>query len=159
MKLCFKCKQHKLIEMFYAHPKMGHQGKCKECAKADSREYRHRKTLDPAWRLSERQRIRLKTRVARAAGKGMNKNRRMALYGVKYPEKARATRIVRHAVEQGTLLRQPCERCRALKTHAHHDDYSKPLDVRWLCIQHHADHHVAMREAELLKQIVSTTHP
>lgn len=25
---------------------------------------------------------------------------------------------------------------------AHHDDYSRPLDVRWLCQPHHLEHHM-----------------
>lgn len=38
---------------------------------------------------------------------------------------------------------QPCERCGAERADRHHDDYDKPLDIRWLCrtchIQHHAE--------------------
>ena len=47
-----------------------------------------------------------------------------------------------HAIKAGRLVRQPCEVCGADdKVHAHHDDYSKPLDVRWLCPEHHREHH------------------
>jgi hypothetical protein len=41
----------------------------------------------------------------------------------------------------GKLIRQPCEVCGSKKVEAHHDDYTKPLDVRWLCKKHHAEHH------------------
>ena len=44
-------------------------------------------------------------------------------------------------VRSGKLVRQPCEKCGAEKTHGHHDDYSKPLDVRWLCSSCHAAEH------------------
>jgi len=37
------------------------------------------------------------------------------------------------AIRSGKLSRRNCEKCGADKTEAHHDDYSKPLDVRWLC--------------------------
>lgn len=47
----------------------------------------------------------------------------------------------RRAIANGTLVKQPCEVCGALKVEAHHDDYSKPLDVRWLCRIHHIEHH------------------
>jgi len=33
------------------------------------------------------------------------------------------------------------EVCGAENAQAHHDDYSRPLDVRWLCDTHHRQHH------------------
>lgn len=53
------------------------------------------------------------------------------------PHKDTAHQAVGRAIETGTLVRQPCEVCGALQTHAHHDDYTKPLEVRWLCPLHH----------------------
>jgi DNA-binding CsgD family transcriptional regulator len=43
------------------------------------------------------------------------------------------------AVRCGLLRRQHCEKCNNPKTEAHHDDYSKPLAVRWLCKKHHEE--------------------
>ena len=48
---------------------------------------------------------------------------------------------VHAAIVRGDLTRLPCEVCGKPKTHAHHDDYAKPLDVRWLCPAHHGLHH------------------
>lgn len=45
------------------------------------------------------------------------------------------------AKKQGILKQMPCEICGNLKTDAHHDDYTKPLEVKWLCRKHHAEHH------------------
>lgn len=36
---------------------------------------------------------------------------------------------------------QPCERCGASNAQRHHDDYMKPLAVRWLCPKHHGEAH------------------
>jgi len=41
------------------------------------------------------------------------------------------------ALSIGMLTRLPCEVCGAEPTHAHHDDYLRPLAVRWLCLSHH----------------------
>lgn len=57
------------------------------------------------------------------------------------PEKARARQMVRDAVKSGKLFRKPCEVCGNPKSEAHHDDYSKPLEVRWLCRRDHRAHH------------------
>lgn len=59
----------------------------------------------------------------------------------RYPERNRARRKVRDHIRAGRLNRQPCEVCGTPNAHAHHDDYSRPLDVRWLCRQHHREHH------------------
>ena len=57
------------------------------------------------------------------------------------PVKEAARRATQYAIRMGTLVRQPCEQCGATPGHAHHDDYSKPLDVRWLCRPCHTEHH------------------
>jgi hypothetical protein len=83
----------------------------------------------------------------RAADRESNKKR-----GRPYaaPEKIKAQNAANYAISRGKLTPQSCEGCgtEAFKTHdgrrgvhAHHDDYSKPLDVRWLCYSCHADHH------------------
>ena len=56
-------------------------------------------------------------------------------------EKNRARALVRHAVYYGRLAKGNCEVCGAVPTHGHHDDYSKPLAVRWLCPVHHKQEH------------------
>lgn len=52
-----------------------------------------------------------------------------------------ARETVRKAIRRGVLVRQSCEACGVVKTHAHHEDYMKPLDVRWLCSICHGKAH------------------
>lgn len=58
-----------------------------------------------------------------------------------YEEKQKARRKLRWAVLSGKVKRQPCEKCGSLPSFAHHIDYSKPLDVTWLCRKHHGEAH------------------
>jgi hypothetical protein len=57
------------------------------------------------------------------------------------PEKVKAQTAVSNAVRDGRLTRQPCEVCGNPKVDGHHEDYSKPLEVRWLCRAHHMELH------------------
>lgn len=52
-----------------------------------------------------------------------------------------ARRAVREALKRGTLSRGPCRDCGALNVEGHHPDYSKPLEVIWLCRIHHRAEH------------------
>jgi len=45
------------------------------------------------------------------------------------------------ALKSGKVVREPCEICGNPKTDAHHDDYSKPMEIRWLCRSHHRKLH------------------
>ena len=59
-----------------------------------------------------------------------------------YADKIKTRALTRSYIRSGKLIRQPCEVCGTNeKVEAHHDDYTKPLEVRWLCKKHHAEHH------------------
>lgn len=62
------------------------------------------------------------------------------------PAAKKAHRAVDHGKRMGSLITQPCEICGTEDDiNAHHDDYSKPLNVRWLCRNHHREHHINER--------------
>jgi hypothetical protein len=54
-------------------------------------------------------------------------------------EKAEA--VVNGLIRRGKLSSQPCEVCGNTPAQAHHHDYSKPLEIRWLCHVHHGREH------------------
>jgi hypothetical protein len=56
----------------------------------------------------------------------------------KYPEKLKARILARKHIPL-----QPCEMC-GEKGQRHHEDYSKPLEVRFLCAFHHKQLHVGV---------------
>ena len=49
--------------------------------------------------------------------------------------------IYHSAIKSGKLIPQPCKVCGKIPTEGHHSDYNKPLDVIWLCVEHHHDWH------------------
>lgn len=44
-------------------------------------------------------------------------------------------------LRRGKLVREPCEGCGDVEAQMHHEDYSKPLEVRWMCRSCHMAHH------------------
>ena len=62
----------------------------------------------------------------------------------KFPERIAAREIVRKA----DFKKQLCEACGSPNAHKHHDDYSKPLEIRWLCVSCHMAHHKLLRRVD-----------
>ena len=72
---------------------------------------------------------------------GKKKCDRKRRYAEKHPEKATAHAEMTKAIRSGRLVRKPCEKCGNEKVEGHHTDYSRPLDVVWLCKTHHLEAH------------------
>ncbi len=129
MKKCFKCGLLKDLHDFYKHKMMadGHLNKCKDCAKKDVR--KHRMENDSV-REYDRNRSKYPHRA-----KHLRENAKK--WREQNPEGNKAHNAVNNAVRDGRLIKGACEVCGEKRTHAHHDDYSKPLSVKWLCAMHH----------------------
>lgn len=134
MKECFKCGATKPAAEFYRHPRMGdgRLGKCKECAKADvianrAKKIRYYQEYDK----KRYQRPERKAEIHAALKRQRKAN----------PEKAMARSKLQYALKSGSLIRLPCEVCGKKKSQAHHEDYFKPLEIRWLCFRHHREAH------------------
>lgn len=156
MKTCFIC--HRLLSLteFYTHSQMadGHLNKCKDCVKSYSEQRRIEKSRDADWVESELERHRLKTATYRREGRVTNvealRRAGVAWYARNKHKKKAQTKVSR-AIQTGKLHKHPCEVCGEPDSQAHHDDYSKPLDVKWLCVKHHNDLHVELRKEERKK--------
>lgn len=128
-KKCFKCGEVKPLSEFYKHKQMkdGHVNKCKECNKNDVS--RHRSENIEKIREYDRNRG------------NRQDSEYQKLWRKENPKKYAAHCMVNNHVRAGNLHSQNCEICGKEKTVAHHDDYSKPLNVRWLCQAHHKQWH------------------
>jgi len=134
MKKCFVCSEEKDLSEFYSHRMMadGHLNKCKECCKNYA--IKRRADCDET-RLSDIKRYRINP-------KRKNDIRKQAInWRIKYPEKYKAQTALNNAIRDKKLTRMACGVCGNEKSHAHHHDYSKPLDVMWLCARCHALQH------------------
>lgn len=138
MKTCFKCQLSKDASDFYRHKAMadGLLGKCKDCTKADVRERRFG---------AARQAI-LAYDIERSKQPGRAASSRELVQQNKerHPDRRWAQGQVHNAVRRGALIPwSVCAipECSTTRVEAHHCDYSKPLDVVWLCCAHHRQAH------------------
>lgn len=138
MKKCFKCLSVKPRSEFYRHPLMkdGLLGKCRECARKDAAKRVESLSRDPEWVERERARCRLKTAKARAAGKiKQTPNENKQAWRKRNHFKSKAHNIAKRAVGAGKIERiETCEHCLSSPaTDMHHFDYSRPIDVVFVC--------------------------
>lgn len=150
-KKCFKCSKEKDIEEFYRHQMMkdGHLGKCKECTKIDSKLRYYAKHDEVREYDKKRARTNYRRQKKLVYSDAFRKNN---------PEKKAAHTLVHNRLRSGEIVRQPCEVCGTTENiQAHHDDYSKPLEVRWLCQIHHKIVHGFIQQHSPLYEEIGIT--
>jgi hypothetical protein len=139
---CKVCNTYKKLDQFYANDKT-----CKECRKLKVRENRAKKI--EYYRQYDKQRFANDPRVKQRHKKYKDTqngkdahNKASKRWVEKNIIKRAAHIIIGNAVRDGRLTPEPCEVCfDTHNVHAHHDDYAKPLEVRWLCAKHHKQWH------------------
>ena len=146
MKTCFKCGKEKFLSDFYKHPQMGdgHLNKCIECAKKDVAERISKKEKDLEWLAGERERCRKKQIRYRKLGLARQSSRdAVERWRVQNRIKVNAELAARRAVKSGKIkVKEACEDCSATgPLQKHHEDYSKPLVVVFLCTKCHGIRH------------------
>lgn len=143
-KVCSYCGKRKKIERF---------AKGKKCISCKS-VYDREKYLEKKDEVDARSKAYGKTERGRASNRRASKNygertnwkrakvwyARLKTDPIAYEEflhRHKAQNAVWYALKTGKLVRGKCEVCKSENVQAHHADYSKPLDVRWLCPLHH----------------------
>lgn len=153
MKTCTNCYQDKGHDEFHKvkRHKDGLAYFCKQCTCEKARNNRLAK-LDEykeKARIKSRtcQRQKQTTKEFQKRPEEVEKSRaRNRLWSKNNRIKKNAHGLVYKALAKGKLLKSTCEKCGEEKTEAHHRDYSKPLEVMWLCRVHHAEIHREERE-------------
>lgn len=167
-KRCPKCGETKSVDDFSRDRTTG-DGRCTYCKEC---RLRHRQSpsgreanriASRRWRSSAagREKIREYRKTYRPTAEGLKKR---ALARKRYRSSPRGIEAMARRqrstdrykqLERWTIYRktrhlpkQPCEVCgKETDVHAHHDDYGKPLEVRWLCRTHHLAAHREKRLA------------
>jgi len=117
MKQCSCCKKNKELNFFYKAPKgkFGVRNICKECYSSITKTY---KKVHPekmaAWKKA---------------------------YNERNNKKVKCRNKLNYSIHIGKIQKNNCELCNDPNVQAHHDDYDKPFNVRWLCDHHHKEEH------------------
>jgi len=162
-KICSSCKDTKDLHLFNTNKnrKGGLDHYCKDCRSL----YDKKRNSNPVRReqlKAASRRYTLSGKATESRKNNIEKARlKEALFRIKYAERIKkyakeyaktykrekvkqaARTILNNAVSRGKMLRPlNCEQCeQELPVQGHHEDYSKPLDVIWLCVPCHGKAH------------------
>ena len=150
MLICKACGHSLPSDAFYASNKT----RCKECVCAAVRANREARV--DQYREYDRGRANRADRVAArqayaATDQGRARHRAASRqYYINHPGRRKANIALNNAVRDGRVIRHLCLHCGDTETEGHHPDYSRPLDVVWLCKPAHDQLHT--EHAEYLRQ-------
>jgi hypothetical protein len=139
-KICNKCYERKDISDFNKRTGVGdgYRKECKACKKSAHQKYMKTEKGKESHRKASQK------YSNNAPEKRYLSNKE---WRERNPNKYKAHGIVAYAIKKGELIREKCACGCGENVHAHHDDYAKPLDVRWLCNACHNEWHAKHGEA------------
>lgn len=157
-KTCRGCGESQPLPRFEAHSQMGdgHLNFCRTCVSRKNR-VRYLKNREARIKAAADWRRANPERALEANRQWKRKNARRVAESNKrsderYPEKTLARRLLKEAVRVGRLDKPTaCEDCdkridNPRLLHGHHEDYSKPYEVDWLCASCHMKRHHPRRD-------------
>ena len=142
-KKCKKCGLTKPLASFPIRAAMrdGHRNECLDCKLAYQQAWVARMRKDPGYVAMDRARHRAKSAERRANGKAKPTNYATVKRWIKRNRHAQRAHWKASKAQMGGVLVKPqaCEQCgaRRRQLEKHHPDYSKPLEVLWLCSKCH----------------------
>ena len=139
---CSQCGQEKPLDEFDVNKTkpLGRAYRCKECRRVYDRGRSKERAKTPEkiaqvarWHQSEH-------------GKMMARRSRAKRFAL-HKERYQAKEMLERLVNKGIIQRLPCAKCGEINGQGHHPDYSKPLEVVWLCQAHHSEEHNKLRKS------------
>lgn len=134
--MCGRCSEWKTADLYYPDRRTpnGLKSQCKACHS------------ECTIRTRDKENHRTKRREHAARSHAADPEKYRAAWRKRPPKKGpkvHARQLVHLALRKGLITRpQLCEDCQQRKRiTAHHEDYSKPLEVKWLCFLCHARRH------------------
>lgn len=119
-KSCSKCRQPLPISQFHKSKSTGDglSSVCKSCKYKDNKAY-------------------YSSKAGKAAVSGQTKRK-----WIRTKQRVRCRNTVNLALAANKLEKKPCSVCGTTNLiEAHHEDYSKPFEIIWLCKRHHMEVH------------------
>ena len=160
-RICTVCKEEKTYNCFYKskNGKNGYGAQCKVCRLEEGREY-YKNNPEICLAKHERWSKRNPDKVLKNQRAYYERNKEKILdklresrkengyantkaYRKRNREKIECHNYVRLALKFGNLIKpDSCEICKNKCTpHAHHTDYTKPIEVVWMCRKCHGEEH------------------